>query len=75
VAGSPVATASSFSSGNAPHHWYDLIAEDAVKNVENYVFLVNSGARWSFEPRISTRLSEPTNTLVERPTPVLHHSP
>ena len=73
--GSPVTTATSFSHGNAPHYWYDLIAEDAVKNIDNYNFLTTSGARWSFEPRLAVRLSEQADAPVERHVPSLHHSP
>ena len=73
--GSPLTTTTSFSHGNAPHYWYDLIAEDAVKNIDNYNFLTTSGARWSFEPRLSTRLSEQANTPGERHVPSLQHSP
>jgi Fungal specific transcription factor domain len=71
--GSPLTTTASFTSGNAPHHWYDLIAEDAVKNIDNYNFLTNSGARWSFEPRLSTRPSEQPNPPID--ATVLLHSP
>ena len=72
---SPLTTTTSFSNGNAPHHWYDLIAEDAVKSIDNYNFLTSSGARWSFEPRLSIRLSEQPTAPIERPTPSINHSP
>ena len=73
--GSPLTTATSFSHGNAPHYWYDLIAEDAVKNIDNYNFLTTSRARWSFEPGLAVRLSEQATKSIERRVPDLHHSP
>jgi hypothetical protein len=65
--GSPLTTSTSLTTGAAPHYWYDLIAQDAVKNVDNYNFLANSGARWSF----GSSSVHPTDS----PVPVFQHSP
>ena len=72
--GSPLTTASSFTSGNAPHYWYDLIAQDAVKNIENYNFLTTSGARWSFGPQQSAFQHGQPNEQAAVVVP-LQHSP
>lgn len=64
---SPLTTTTSLTSGAAPQYWYDLIAQDAVKNVDNYNFLASSGARWSF--------GSSTTHSTEHPVPILQHSP
>ena len=54
---SPLTTTSSLTPGGAPFYWYDLLAEDAVRNIDNYDFLKESGSRWSFESGRSRRPS------------------
>ncbi|KAJ9654613.1 hypothetical protein H2198_006359 [Neophaeococcomyces mojaviensis] len=57
---SPVTQTTSITPGAAPYEWYDLVAQDAVKNVQNYEILKNTSSRWTFDPVTLSRSSAPS---------------
>ncbi|KAL3420586.1 hypothetical protein PVAG01_07031 [Phlyctema vagabunda] len=55
---SSLAQTAVFSPGAAPFDWYELLAQDAISNLEKYPFLSHE-SRWEFDP--STLLQRPSS--------------
>jgi len=63
---SPVTPTASFTPGQAPYEWWDLVAHDAAKSASSYQALKDSNSRWSFEP------INPSRSTTASPSQFLH---
>lgn len=72
---SPTTVSSSITPGQAPYEWWDLVAQDAAKNEDQYQALKDSHSRWSFDPVDLSRSAAPSPGLFVHGIPPPPRSP